>query len=268
MINRGKHRVLGVQVDAVDYEYAVDQVLSAARDRKPLALTALAVHGVMTGVDDPAHLARLNSFDLVVPDGQPVRWALNSMYDTGLDDRVYGPDLTLLVLRALAAEDLPVYIYGSTPETLEQLSQRLPELAPGLQLAGSQPSRFRLAEPGEAEAIAVEIADTGARCVLVGLGCPRQEEFVHAMRARLDLPLLAVGAAFDYHAGLLRKPPPRMQRHGLEWAWRLGLEPRRLWRRYLILNPRYAARWAGQRSGTWSPEVVPPDSAPADRFPV
>lgn len=268
MINHGRHSVLGVTVDAVDYEYAVDRVLAAARDRQPLALTALAVHGVMTGVDDPAHEARLNSFDLVVPDGQPVRWALNTLYGTRLADRVYGPDLTLLVLRELADQDLPVYLYGSTPETLDRLTARLPRLAPGLRIAGAQPSRFRLAEPGEDDQIAKEIAATDARCVLVGLGCPRQEEFVHAMRPRLDLPLLAVGAAFDYHAGLLRTPPPSMQRHGLEWVWRLGLEPRRLWRRYLILNPRYAARWAGQRTGRWTPPTAPPDPNPAERFPV
>ncbi|WP_030622474.1 WecB/TagA/CpsF family glycosyltransferase, partial [Streptomyces fulvoviolaceus] len=86
---------------------------------------------------------------------------------------------------------------------------------------------------------------------LVGLGCPRQETFVHAMRPLLPMPLLAVGAAFDYHAGILRRPPLWMQKHGWEWLWRLGLEPARLWRRYLILNPHYLlilmAQWARLR---------------------
>lgn len=268
MINRGKHSVLGVMIDAVDYEYAVDAVVSAADDRRPLALTALAVHGVMTGVDDLEHEARLNSFDLTVPDGQPVRWALNLMYGTHLADRVYGPDLTGYVLAELARHGLPVFLYGSTPETLDLLMATLPAKAPGLRIAGMRPSGFRSAQPGEAAEIAAEIRASGARCVLVGLGCPRQEVFVHALRSELDLPLLAVGAAFDYHAGQLRKPPSWMQQYGLEWLWRLGLEPTRLWRRYLILNPRFAARLIGQRTGVWHPQPAPAQTRALDSFPV
>ena len=268
MINRGKHSVLGVMIDAVDYEYAVDRVVTAAEDGEPLALTALAVHGVMTGVDDRAHEARLNSFDLAVPDGQPVRWALNAMYDTGLEDRVYGPDLTGYVLAALAERGLPVFLYGSTPQTLDRLLEVLPQRFPGLLIAGAAPSGFRTAVPGEAERIAAEIDASGARCVLVGLGCPRQEEFVYALRRHLDMPLLAVGAAFDYHAGQLRTPPSWMQARGLEWLWRLGLEPRRLWRRYLILNPRYAMRLIGQRTGLWHPEPAAPERRALENFPV
>lgn len=268
VINRGKHSVLGVLIDAVDYEYAVDQVVSAAREGRPLALTALAVHGVMTGVDDPGHEARLNSFDLAVPDGQPVRWALNSLYGTGLSDRVYGPDLTGYVLAELAHEGLPVFLYGSTPQTLDRLESVLPQRFPGLVIAGTAPSGFRSSRPGEAVRIAAQIRESGARCVLVGLGCPRQEEFAHAIRPYLDLPILAVGAAFDYHAGQLRQPPPWMQARGLEWLWRLGLEPRRLWRRYLILNPRYAARFVGQRTGVWRPSPAPAARRSLESFPV
>lgn len=268
MINRGRHNVLGVMVDAVDYDFAVDQVATAAEERRPLALTALAVHGVMTGVDDPGHEARLNSFDLVVPDGQPVRWALNSLHGTGLRDRVYGPDLTGYVLAELARRDLPVFLYGSTPQTLQALSETLPGKFPGLRIAGTRPSGFRTAQPGEAADIAAAIHASGARCVLVGLGCPRQEVFAHALREHLDVPLLAVGAAFDYHAGHLRRPPPWMQRYGLEWLWRLGLEPTRLWRRYLILNPRYAARLVGQRTGVWQPVPAAPQRHQVDQFPV
>src|SRR5262245_52896927 len=107
MIDQGKRNVLGVLVDAIDYEAAADKVLSAARERRPLALTALAVHGVMTGVQDKAHGARLNGFDVVTPDGQPVRWALNLLHGAGLSDRVYGPTLTLHVLERCATEGLP-----------------------------------------------------------------------------------------------------------------------------------------------------------------
>jgi len=268
MISRGKRNVLGVMVDAVDYEAAAGQVVAAARERRPLALTALAVHGVMTGVLDRPHNARLNSFDLVTPDGQPVRWALNLLHGAGLTDRVYGPLLTLRVLERCAAEGLPVYLYGSTEATLSRLVPALEELFPALKLAGVEPSKFRSAQPGEASEIAARIRDSGARLLLVGLGCPRQEIFAYAMRPRLDMPLMAVGAAFDYHAGQLRQPPPWMQKRGLEWLWRLGLEPRRLWRRYLILNPAYLARLGAQKTGLWRATPPPPATEPLDTFDV
>jgi exopolysaccharide biosynthesis WecB/TagA/CpsF family protein len=252
-----KHSVLGVLVDATTYDQATEAVLAAARESRPFALTALAVHGVMTGVQDPAHGARLNSFDLVTPDGQPVRWALNSLYGAALADRVYGPTLTLRVLAGAAAEGLPVYLYGSSDETLDRLVPRLQEMYPALKIAGREPSKFRTAHPGEDAEIAERIKASGARIVLVGLGCPRQEVFAHAVRPLLPMPVLAVGAAFDYHAGQLRKPPEWMQRHGLEWLWRLGLEPGRLWRRYLLLNPAYLARLGAQKTGLW--KAVPPD---------
>jgi N-acetylglucosaminyldiphosphoundecaprenol N-acetyl-beta-D-mannosaminyltransferase len=263
-----KHSVLGVLVDATTYDEATAEVLAAAREHRPFALTALAVHGVMTGVQDSAHEARLNSFDLVTPDGQPVRWALNSLYGAGLTDRVYGPTLTLEVLRGCAAEGLPVYLYGSTTETLDRLVPKLTELLPALKIAGAEPSKFRSAQPGEAEEIAERVRASGARVVLVGLGCPRQEIFAYAMRPLIDAPLLAVGAAFDYHAGQLRKPPEWMQKRGLEWLWRLGLEPGRLWKRYLLLNPAYLARLTAQKTKLWKATPPAPATERLTSFPV
>ncbi|HEX5542313.1 MAG TPA: WecB/TagA/CpsF family glycosyltransferase [Micromonospora sp.] len=258
MIDRGKRNVLGVLVDAIDYESATDRVVAAARERRPLALTALAVHGVMTGVLDPAHNARLNSFDVVTPDGQPVRWALNLLHGAGLTDRVYGPQLTLHVLARCAEEGLPVYLYGSTDDVLSRLVPALERMFPALKLAGVEASKFRSVQPGEDAEIADRIRSSGARLVLVGLGCPRQEIFAYAMRPLLDMPLMAVGAAFDYHAGLLRNPPAWMQRVGLEWFWRLGLEPKRLWRRYILLNPAYLARLVAQKLRLWRATPPPP----------
>jgi exopolysaccharide biosynthesis WecB/TagA/CpsF family protein len=268
VIDHGKRNVLGVQVDAVDYAFAVDKVLAAAREHRPLAVTALAVHGVMTGAQDRAHGARLNAFDLVTPDGQPVRWALNLLYRTHLADRVYGPDLTLRVLEACADEGLPVYFYGSTADTLDRLTRKLRERLPKLDIVGAEPSKFRTAEPGEAAEIADRFDATGARVVLVGLGCPRQEVFVYALHRLVRAPMLAVGAAFDYHAGQLRMPPRWMQRYGLEWLWRLGLEPRRLWRRYVLLNPAYLARLAAQKAHVWRPEPAAAATEPLESFAV
>lgn len=268
MIDAGKRNVLGVLVDVVDYEAATERVLAAARERRPLALTALAVHGVMTGVADPTHAARLNAFDLATPDGQPVRWALNLLHGSRLADRVYGPTLTLRVLAGCAEQGLPVYLYGSTEATLDRLAANLSDQLPKLVVAGREASKFRAARPGEEAAIAERIRASGARLVLVGLGCPRQEMFAYGMRPLLDAPLLAVGAAFDYHAGLLRTPPEWMQRRGLEWLWRLGLEPRRLWRRYVLLNPAYLVRLAAQKARLWPARPAPAATGRLTGFPV
>jgi N-acetylglucosaminyldiphosphoundecaprenol N-acetyl-beta-D-mannosaminyltransferase len=239
MIDCGKQNILGVGVDAVDYEAAVARIITAARERCPLSVSALAVHGVMTGVLDEVQRYRLNHLDLVVPDGQPVRWAINLLYRAGLPDRVYGPTLTLKVCEQAAREGLPIYLYGSRPEVLAALGTNLPARFPGLVIAGSQPSRFRTTTPEEKRAIVEQIRGSGARITFVGLGCPRQEVWAYEYRDVLEMPVLAVGAAFDFHAGLLSQAPARMQRLGLEWLYRLTREPRRLWKRYALLNPAY-----------------------------
>ncbi|WP_432844124.1 WecB/TagA/CpsF family glycosyltransferase [Dactylosporangium sp. CA-092794] len=259
---------MGVLVDVVDYDATVARVIAAAEQRRPFILTALAVHGLMTGVSDRRHNARLNAFDMVVPDGQPVRWALNLLHEARLREWVSGPELTLRVLRRAAEQQLPVYLYGSTARTVGRLVTTLTRTVPALRIAGAEPSRFRDAEPGEYARIAKRIDASGARLVLVGLGCPRQESFVHAMRPLLAMPLLAVGAAFDYHAGLLSYAPRWMQRGGLAWLWRLVLEPRRLWRRYLVLGPRYLVRLSAQKVGLWEPSVPAPSHRPVEPAPV
>src|SRR5262249_36930700 len=208
---------MGVMVDGIDYDAAFATTIAAAVDRRPFILTALAVHGVMTGVLDRRHNALLNAFDVVAPDGQPVRWALNLLYAVGLRDRVSGPDLALRGLQRAADEGLPVYLYGSTPQTMDRLVLSLTRMSPALRIAGAESSKFRRAVPGEEAKIAERINRSGARLVLVGLGCPRQESFVHAMRPLLAMPLLAVGAAFDYHAGRLPAAPRWLQRNALAW---------------------------------------------------
>ncbi|HET9016111.1 MAG TPA: WecB/TagA/CpsF family glycosyltransferase [Thermomicrobiaceae bacterium] len=262
MWDLGKNNVLGVLVDAVDYGAAVHKVISAARDRRGYAVTALAVHGIMTGVQDAEHRYRLNQFDLVTPDGQPVRWALNLLHGTHLAERVYGPTLTLAVCAAAADEGLPVYFYGSRPEVLERLVENLSAQYPGLVVAGAEPSKFRRTTLDEKAEIARRIRASGARIVFVGLGCPRQEIFAYEYRDLLGMPVLAVGAAFDYHAGLLDEPPAWIQRSGLQWLYRLVQEPSRLWRRYLLLNPTFLTLLALQAFHLWRPGTRDAD-APA-----
>lgn len=241
MIDRGKHNLLGVQIDAVDYEASIEKIIRAARERRSFTVSALAVHGVMTGVLDPSHGYRLNHLDLVVPDGQPVRWALNLLHKTSLPGRVYGPTLTLMVCERAARDGLPVYLYGGKEEVLTALHRNLCTKFPGLRIAGEQTSRYRQLSPEEKASVVQTIVDSGARIVLVGLGCPRQEVWVYEHRDALHMPMLAVGAAFDFHAGRVSQAPLALQNIGLEWLYRFFREPRRLWRRYLLLNPQYVA---------------------------
>lgn len=261
MKDKGKENILGVCVNAIDYEAVVAKILEAAEQRYPLALSALAVHGVITGVLDITHRYRLNQLDLVVPDGQPVRWALNLLYRVGLTDRVYGPTLMLKVCEQAAQRRLPIYLYGSRPAVLEQLTANLHERFPDIIIAGTQPSRFRQVSQEEQSDIVNEIQASGAAMVFVGLGCPRQEIWVYEYRTLLAMPLLAVGAAFDFHAGIVPQAPEPMQRLGLEWFYRFLQEPRRLWRRYVFLNPLYLLLLGLQATGLrrFDPErVVPP----------
>jgi hypothetical protein len=239
MRNAGKRNVLGILIDAVDYEHAVRLILNAASDRRAAAISALAVHGLMTGVLDREQKFRLNQFDLLVPDGQPVRWVLNWLYGTGLSDRVYGPNLTRHLCEGAAAKALPIYFYGSTPEILAALRRSLENEYPGIAIAGTEPSKFRCLTPSEKRELAARIRASGASLLFVGLGCPRQEVFAYEFRESLDMPVLAVGAAFPFLAGLTPQAPRWMQDRGLEWLFRLASEPRRLWRRYLYLNSAY-----------------------------
>jgi N-acetylglucosaminyldiphosphoundecaprenol N-acetyl-beta-D-mannosaminyltransferase len=256
-----RKNLLGVGIAAASYDSVTAAVLEAARHRRPLGVSALAVHGVMTGVMDPEHRYRLNQLELLVPDGQPVRWALNLLHGTGLKDRVYGPDLMLRVLESAAAEGLPVCLFGGKPELLDQLQPRLLRQFPGLRIAAAIPSRFRTITADEKLELVRQIIGSGAQLTFVGLGCPRQEVWAYEFREPLSMPVLAVGAAFNFHAGELAQAPQWMQRSGLEWAFRLWREPRRLWQRYLLLNPYYASlvacQWAGIRKFD-SSKLVPP----------
>lgn len=237
MIILGKRNILGIQVDAVDYEAAADLILNAASESRSFTISALAVHGIMTGYLDEEHKYRLNNFDLITPDGQPVRFALNILYDLKLPDRVAGPILTFKVCQKAAELNLPIYLYGSKTKTLNLLIANLKSNFPNIIIAGFQPSKFRNVSPMEKREIVDDINSSGAKILLVGLGCPRQEVWVHEHKGLINMPMMAVGAAFDFHAGLLMPAPKILQEFALEWLFRLIQEPKRLWKRYLYLNP-------------------------------
>jgi N-acetylglucosaminyldiphosphoundecaprenol N-acetyl-beta-D-mannosaminyltransferase len=239
MHDYGKQNILGVGVNAVDYEAALDKIICAAKEKRAFGVSALAVHGVMTGATDSVHRHRLNELELVVPDGQPVRWAMKWLYGVDLPDRVYGPNLTLKTCERAAAENLSIYLYGSQQDVLDKFEENLKCQFPALKIAGKQPSRFRQVTAAEQAEIAKTIIKSGASIVMVGLGCPRQETWVFENRELLPMPLLAVGAAFDFHAGTLPQAPEWMQKRGFEWFFRFAQEPRRLFKRYVYLNPLY-----------------------------
>jgi len=249
MRHAGKRNVLGVLVSAVDYESAEEAVVRAARDRRPLSISALAVHGLMTGVLDQEQRYRLNQLDMVVPDGQPVRWALNWLYNVALQQRVYGPNLTLRICERAAVEGLPVFFYGSTADVLHSITAKLISRFPGLKIAGAEPSKFRRLSPIEKQNLPQRIRSSGAAIAFIGLGCPRQEIFVYEFMEMLDMPVLAVGAAFPFIAGAIPQAPQWMQDAGLEWLFRLCSEPARLWQRYLFLNPMFLILLLLQRFG-------------------
>lgn len=230
--------VLGVRVHAATYDGVTRAVLGWARRGEGRTVYATGAHGVIEAQDAADFRAVLNRADRNVPDGMALVRALRALRCPEAT-RVYGPDLMLHVCRAAAAEGLPIALYGSAPDTLDTLRERLPALAPGLEIACTLSPPFRTLTDEEDAALTDVLRDSGARVVFVGLGCPKQERWCDAHRERLPAVLVAVGAAFDFHAGRLAQAPAWIQRAGLEWAFRLAVEPRRLWRRYARVVPRF-----------------------------
>jgi exopolysaccharide biosynthesis WecB/TagA/CpsF family protein len=188
----------------------------------------------------------LRSFDVVTPDGQPIRWAMNQLGRAGLRERVYGPSLMLRLCEAAAREGVAVALYGSYDFVLAKLKANLENSIPGLDIAFAEPSVFRPLTEEEDRDLVYRLRKSGCGLVFVGLGCPLQERWVYEHRGRIDAPLIAVGAAFDFHAGNKRQAPAWMQRYGLEWLFRLASEPRRLWKRYLVYNSLFLWFVSGQ----------------------
>ena len=241
-------------MDETDYATTIAAVIDAAAQGRGLSVTALAVHGLMTAHGDREYRYCLNHLDLVVPDGQPLRWGLNLQYGSALGDRVYGPKLMLLLCGAAQRHGLPVFFYGSTMPVLEALSRRMSQRFPALKIAGVECSKFRQISRLERAGIVERIRASGAKITFVGLGCPRQEVFAFECRDLLQMPVLAVGAAFDYNAGLLDQPSDWIQDRGLQWLYRLCQDPLRLWRRYLLLNPKFMMLLALQVLKIHSPD--------------
>ena len=239
-MNLASRRVLGMRVDATSYEDASQRVAKWAREGRSAYVCVATVHMVMEAFDSPTFLHVVNGADLVTPDGRPLVWALRSL---GARDatQVRGTDLTTHVVERAAREGIPIGLYGGTPELLRTFVGVLKGRYPGLRVACEVAPPFRPLTPEEDEAMTEEILSSGARIVFVGIGCPKQERWMVAHKERIPAVMLGVGAAFDFHTGRVRQAPAWMQVAGLEWLFRLLMDPKRLWKRYAKHNPRFVA---------------------------
>ena len=225
---------------ALDIDDAADEIVYQARQRRSYAVTALAVHGLVESLRQPELGRKINTIQMIVPDGQPIVWALNNLYNLGLTFKVPGPALTLKVLEKAEPLGLGVYLYGSTSDTANRFKGFIEAKFPGVRVCGVHVDRFREASEQEDAEDIRKINESGAHIILVGRGCPRQEHWVADHVGKIDAAMLAVGAAFDYHSGNITRAPMWMQRAGLEWLYRLIQEPRRLFSRYVTTNSRFA----------------------------
>jgi exopolysaccharide biosynthesis WecB/TagA/CpsF family protein len=256
MIDQGKRNVLGMMVNAFDYEAAVQAIMQKAKEKQCLLVAAQPVHGVVHGLLNKAYRQRLNKFDLVCPDGMPVKWALNLLHHCQLKDRVCGPDLTLKVCEEAAKNQVKVFFYGSKPEVVEALKTNLLQKFPKLQIAGTISPPFRLLTADEQADFLNQISTSGAGVLFVGMGCPKQEDWAYQHAKQLDMAVLCVGAAFDFHAGTVKRAPLWMQKNGLEWAFRLSQEPGRLFKRYAWYNSIFAICILAQWLRLWKPKAL------------
>jgi N-acetylglucosaminyldiphosphoundecaprenol N-acetyl-beta-D-mannosaminyltransferase len=239
--------VLGVPLALIDYDGTLDWIDAAVAAGHRGYLCVAATHTVMAAQEDPGLREAVRASDFTVADGQPLVWALN-LLGHSVADRVYGPELMDRACARAAETGQRFYLYGGRNQgALAQLARVLRLRHPGLQIVGGHVPPFRELTDAEEEAIAADIRRSGADVVWVGIGVPKQEKWMARMRHRVSAPVLVgVGAAFDFHAGLIPQAPAWMQRLGLEWLFRLAHEPRRLWRRYLRYNPRFVVGFVRQ----------------------
>jgi len=239
-LRRGAH-VLDTHIDAISPGDAISRIVSWATQRQSRYVALCNVHSIVTATQYAQFSKVLSQADLALPDGAPVAWALRREGFTE-QRRVNGPDLTWNYLEVAERIGQSVFFYGSSEDTLARLKAKITAHFPKLRIAGMVAPPFRQLSEAEDQADVDLINRSGANVVFVGLGCPKQEAWMAAHRGRVQAVMLGVGAAFDYHAGTVRRAPAWMQRIGLEWLFRLVAEPRRLARRYAVTNSVFILR--------------------------
>lgn len=237
--------ILGVNIAHSSYDEVVKKCTAWAQAGESHAVFFAAVHMVMEGHDGLEYRRKLNAADMVNPDGMPVVWALRALGMRNAN-RVYGPDTTEALLRAAQESNIPVGFYGGSEETLALLLAKVEESYPGIRVVFAMSPPFRKLTQEEDESVVEQITESGARFLFVGLGCPKQENWIIDHKDRIPAVMLGVGAAFDFLAGTKPQAPRWMMRNGLEWVFRFASEPRRLAGRYLKHNPRFVALFLRQ----------------------
>jgi N-acetylglucosaminyldiphosphoundecaprenol N-acetyl-beta-D-mannosaminyltransferase len=246
---RERFPVVGTWIDSTDPRRTVETIGGWIASGRREYVCVTNVHSVMEAHRDPDLRAIYNAAALSVPDGTPLVWTGRALGHADVR-RVYGPDLMLALCEAAAREGWSCYFYGGRPGVAEEVQRRLGESFPGLRAVGASAPPFRPLTPEETEAELAAIDRSRADIVFVALGCPRQERWMAAHRARLQASaLIGVGAAFDFAAGRVRQAPRWMMALGLEWLFRLTQEPRRLWYRYLVYNPLFVTHVLLQLAG-------------------
>jgi exopolysaccharide biosynthesis WecB/TagA/CpsF family protein len=241
-----KYNLLNVKISATDYNSARDTIIKAATEHISACVDHMPVHGIITANTEKLFGNAISNFDMVCPDGQPVRWGLNLLYHLKLADRVYGPDLMLQLCKAASEKGISIYLYGSTEQVLNKLVKSLQIKFPSLIIAGFESPPFSKLSNDEDIAVAKRINDSGAGILFIGLGCPKQELWASEHRDKLHCVQMCVGAAFDFHAGTKKQAPSWMQKSGLEWLFRFEQEPLRLWKRYVITNSLFIIKFCWQ----------------------
>jgi len=230
--------VLGVRVDAAQIPDVIELMKRWIEARSACHLIAFTgMHGITEAQYDPSFKQMLNSADLVVADGMPLVW-LGRWHGHAMRRRVYGPEL----METFCRETGPLYehyFYGGGPGVPDRLAEILKQRY-GVRTVGTYSPPFRPLTEDERLEVDRRIQAAAPDVVWVGLSTPKQERWMFEHRPRLTVPLMAgVGAAFDFVAGTAKQAPAWVQESGLEWFFRLSHEPRRLWRRYLVLGPKF-----------------------------
>lgn len=230
--------VLSTFVDAISWDDAVARIVNWGLQRESRIVCLCNVHSSVTATKDDTLSRALAKSDLVLPDGAPIAWMLRRKGFPN-QTRIAGPDLMARICQELTQNGPTVFLFGSTQNTLERLHRMLLTQHPSLRIAGILSPKYGSWSNEEESAYIDAINQSGAGLVFIGLGCPKQEIWMANNRSRIDGVMLGVGAAFDFHAGTVRRAPFLYQKFGLEWLHRLLSEPRRLWRRYLSTNTRF-----------------------------
>jgi N-acetylglucosaminyldiphosphoundecaprenol N-acetyl-beta-D-mannosaminyltransferase len=227
--------ILDSIIDAASWQEVIDTLLQWAKRKESRYVSICNVHSVVTAKQNPVFRRVVNEADMATPDGMPLVWVLRRI-GFQRQERINGPDLMWRLCGQVAEKGLSIFLYGSTPETLERLTNNLKISFPQLAIAGVYSPPFRLLSDEDDRKMIDLINCSGAHIVFAGLGCPKQEFWMAAHRGKVRAVMIGVGAAFDYHAGTVTRAPLWMQHSGLEWLFRLMSEPKRLWKRYLVTN--------------------------------